>query len=513
MASIYKIHQQLLKRLIIGRETDSKLFFVPRKNNNSNRLSRGYWFLGNDSYVFLRLWEGMDWKERTGCIGFVVLNDGRCWIELSAQGCPEVIPFFEKLIKEETGFTKAENKNKWYKYFNGNEYLDHFKYFISFFKPKVDKLIDTEHPPHIAKLTFDEFDKYGNKVILLYNKRKSYTKTHKITRLSWNDNNWRYPSGWEGKSKDLGTHEGKYGFGFEEWLFDYSKMIDGYKYGFIRGFESKKEIHASKIYELQLYTQNSFRNYYHVGFIKRIEGIGHSKSVEVYKQYEKKGWLNDMFSAVKTVNAKKEGFTAVTPEMFFNVRFKSSDVHLLSELIEIANVDDVITTDRFKLLGFVGNLEAVENVFLEEGKDHEGNLKNTDRIKRTFKPEQEFDPYHNYLQNALTVLLREDKGYGYSKVDIEKSRVDVKAFTPEGECHYFEIKTAGAKQNVREALGQVMEYAYYPNSEMAKKLYVVGDEVPDEKLMAYLIYLRERFNIPVFYRHFDPEANLLSIEY
>lgn len=513
MASIYKIHQQLIKCLITVRKSDTELFFMPRKINNAGRLSSGYWFLGSEGYVYVNLWEGMDWKERVGCIGFVVLNDKSSYIELSAQDPPEVVPFLKKLAEAEGGFYKHAHKNKWYKEFDGTDYLEHFKYFIDVFKPRVDALIDSEKPPHITKISADSFERYGKRVISLYEQRLAHGRIHKITRLSWNANNWRYPSGWAGKSKNLGTHEGKYGFGFEEWLFDYSKVIGGYMYGFIKGFESINAIHAGKVYQTQLYTQNSSRMYFHLGYIDHLEGISHEKSSEIYLLYESRGWLEEMIASLERVHAKLQGFAVAGPTSFFNVRFKVKDVNLFDEMTQIANVEDIVPTDRFKLLSYHDNAAAVENVPLPEEPGHEGNWKNTGRVKRTFNPEQEFDPYHNHLQNKLVQLLRDDISYGYTKVDIEKSRVDVKAFTADGACHYFEIKTASPKQNVRQALGQVMEYAYFPDQEMAKKLYVVGDQAPDERLTAYLIYLRERFEIPVFYRHFDVETLVLSEEY
>lgn len=511
--SILKIHGKLLDQLVKLRKSDPGLYFMPRKINNRNRLQQGYWFLGNDDYVYVDLWNGSDWKEKVNCIGFVVLPDGRNYLELSAQGCPEVVPFLEKIAAAEPGFVRPGDKYKWFKHFPDHKYLKNFDYVIQTFKPKVDRLITRERPPVITQITPAEFERYGQRVIALRNGQIDYGKTHKITRLSWNSNNWQFPSGWLGKSRDQNTHEGKYGFGYEEWLFDRSKLIGGYHYGFVKGLESVVARHAGKRYELHFYSQNSLRQYYYVGHILDAEGIDHITSSAIYQLYGEKGWLKEMADALERVEGDVTAFRKVDPKLFVNVRFRLEDILLPDELTEIDETDDNITTDRFKLLAYRGGFNPSLNPELPEDTGHAGNWKNTGRRSRTFKGEQVYDPYHDRMQNAIVELLRQDPSYGYKKVDIETSRVDVKAVTHAGEWHYFEIKTDSPKRSIRHAIGQVMEYAYYPGLERAKILYVVGDREPEADSVVYLAYLRERFGLPVWYRYFDWDTMLLSEPY
>jgi hypothetical protein len=513
MPSIIKIHEKLLDYLVKLRKSSPGLYFAPRKINNQNRLNEGYWFLGNNDYVYVNFWNGTDWKEKVNCIGFVILPDGHSYIELSAQGCEEVVPFLEKVARLESGFDRPGTKYKWFRHFPNKNYLQHFDYFIETFKPKVDRLIDQEHPLVISKVTPAEFAKYGMRVIGLRNGQIQYGKTHKITRLSWNTNNWQYPSGWLGKSRDQNTHEGKHGFGYEEWLFDRSKLIDGYHYGFVKGLESVADRHADKVYELHLYSQNSLRKYYYVGHISHAEGVRQATSTDVFNRYKQKGWLEEMAISVERVEADINAFRKVDPKLFVNVRFKPEDIDLEEELIEIADVDDNVTTDRFKLLSYRGVIIPSLNPELPEETGHEGNWKNTGRRKRTFNGEQVYDPYHDKMQNAIVEHLRDNPDYDYVKVDIEISRVDVKAVTSAGEWHYFEIKTDSPKRCIRQAIGQVMEYAYYPSEERAQKLIVVGDREPEANSVEYLDYLRDRFDIPVSYRYFDWETLTLSADF
>ena len=102
------------------------------------------------------------------------------------------------------------------------------------------------------------------------------------------------------------------------------------------------------------------------------------------------------------------------------------------------------------------------------------------------------NPLHKKIQNAIAELLKDD----YVHLYLEKSdttlssgqRVDIKGkFKATDEWHYFEIKTSSAKQSIREALGQILEYSHYDHlSTRAKKLFIIGPEKPDEKDAAYI---------------------------
>ena len=65
----------------------------------------------------------------------------------------------------------------------------------------------------------------------------------------------------------------------------------------------------------------------------------------------------------------------------------------------------------------------------------------------------------------------------------------------------YEIKTAvSPRECVRQALGQIMEYAYWPGSPPVSTLWIVGPAPVDEQTQAYIATLQDRFGIPVRYR-------------
>jgi hypothetical protein len=115
---------------------------------------------------------------------------------------------------------------------------------------------------------------------------------------------------------------------------------------------------------------------------------------------------------------------------------------------------------------------------------------------------------HQQMQRSLYDSLV--AAHGLDKVGCEGATssgrpADIIVSLPDG-YELFEIKTALAPRDcVREALGQLLEYAYWPGSPDFNSLWIVGPSPIDSETHEYLHGLRERFGIPVDYRH-QPSA-------
>jgi hypothetical protein len=109
---------------------------------------------------------------------------------------------------------------------------------------------------------------------------------------------------------------------------------------------------------------------------------------------------------------------------------------------------------------------------------------------------------HNKLQEALYHRLVEQ--YGAKNVwaelsDVLRTRADVVVRRGKG-YWYYEIKTADSPRGcLREALGQLLEYAFWPGSRLVTRLIVVGEAGMDEECEKYLRLLKEHFSLPVQY--------------
>ena len=327
----------------------------------------------------------------------------------------------------------------------------------------------------------------------------------KIARLCWNTNEWRRPSGRKGKSKDNGVYENEMGFGHEEWLLDDSMIMpDGYHYGFLQPMNVKSNIHHGRVYDIHLYTISPTKQRVYIGCLKNAIGVSAAESKKVFNYYQKKGWVEEMKNDVLHVGGTISGFT---PVFMFNVKFKFEDAELNYSNQPILSLKS-IPSPRYNLMDKKGTFEFE--------RDDEGNIKvlDTSIFDRIIEGGKiKIDPLHKKIQNAVAVLLKTH----YSNLQIEsctddsvKQRVDIKGFSKsEKEWHFFEVKTVSAKRCIREALGQILEYTHYPNLNLASKLFIVGPEPPDEKDKAYMKLLRERYNLPIWFRWYSFAENKL----
>ena len=119
---------------------------------------------------------------------------------------------------------------------------------------------------------------------------------------------------------------------------------------------------------------------------------------------------------------------------------------------------------------------------------------------------------HNELQAALYSHLcdihGEENVSGEQDCGIGKF-VDV-AVRNGGEYVYHEIKTGYSPQScIREALGQLMEYSFWPGAQEARGLVVVGEAPWDDEVGDYLDRLRGKFSLPLVYQQFDMDEGRL----
>jgi hypothetical protein len=118
---------------------------------------------------------------------------------------------------------------------------------------------------------------------------------------------------------------------------------------------------------------------------------------------------------------------------------------------------------------------------------------------------------HNEIQSALFEHLESLYGDSVSgeQQTVDGTYIDV-AVHQNGEYTYYEIKTGLSAQScIREALGQLLEYSYWPRATSATRLVIIGEAPLDEHARAYLEKLRERFSLPLEYRRFDMDSSRL----
>ena len=329
----------------------------------------------------------------------------------------------------------------------------------------------------------------------------------KVARICWNKYDWKRPSGTEGKSRGVDAFENLYGFGHEEWLLDDSKTIDGYHYAFLEPVNTKMLRHAGQTYDIHLFTFNPLKKKEYVGVLRNVECLSEKQSKAAYSYYRKAGWLQEMKEDVHfAVNGGKVKNMDWT---MFNIRFKFADAEIYYSNRPIISGDDPNTR------GLYYKLMDMKGPFIFE-KDEEGAVKtiNTNPWEVVTREGRVLvDPLHKKIQARLIELLKDQYVHLYpeSSIASESDRIDLKGqpLDDQEHWHYFEIKTSSAKRSIREALGQILEYAHYPKTSRAVKLFIVGPEKPDDKDAQYMEYIRKTYKMPVWFRWYSFEENKL----
>ena len=119
-------------------------------------------------------------------------------------------------------------------------------------------------------------------------------------------------------------------------------------------------------------------------------------------------------------------------------------------------------------------------------------------------PEKELDLdlRHNLLQEILYQRLASN--YGKDNVRTEQpsgvgTLIDI-VVKMKDEYWFYEIKTAlTARACLREGIGQLLEYGFWPGAQEPARFIVVGESALDKDGQDYLSRLRKRFSLPIEY--------------
>lgn len=336
----------------------------------------------------------------------------------------------------------------------------------------------------------------------------------KISRICWNIHGWRKPSGAQGKSKHKKSYECEHSFGHEEWLLDITKLIDGWHYAFLQPIGLRRDTYVDQSFNISLYSINDdSKSRWWVGQIKGLKVISQKESSKAYSIYKQKGWLKEMEQQLESVGAKVEKFRATRPENFAVVKYRPKSLDLYDTPLEFAANDHAIGTSRYVLL------EEKQRPRLLSGTGKfsfvPGHKQKKAMAKLTYEAHSvDIDLVHNDIQECVYHQLM--KKYGKDNVRTEQpagngSNIDVVVHDNDGKFIFFEIKTSfSVRLCIREAVGQLLEYAYLGKGANAKKLIVVSPNKINSETRAYIRNIRNLFKIPLYYQRYAPEKKALE---
>lgn len=341
----------------------------------------------------------------------------------------------------------------------------------------------------------------------------------KWARITYNDQGWVRPSGSYGKSSTSGIHESTHGYGHEEWLFD-DKIIDGYKYGFLQSINNKENTYRGKRYDISLFTIDGIsKKRYVVGNISNVYALTLSEAEQTKRLYEANGWLDIMHDQIEEIGGDSTDYKSSTGLSLFNIRYKLKDLETYDEWIEVDPNHQIYRLSRYNLVNVEeeNNDRSVGFLFnssnLNDSSDYNEDSNLSERPPRIVESRN----IHNKISNGLKAYLSQRYPGAVSrehKSGVGNTRIDMVAMI-DGEIIFYEIKSYNnIKSCIRDAIGQLMEYSYWPNQQNAAKLIIVSQKlkgINDAK--AYMANVRSLTGLHIYYQYFDLESNTLSKEY
>ncbi|MEC6796354.1 HNH endonuclease signature motif containing protein [Photobacterium sp. S4TG1] len=161
----------------------------------------------------------------------------------------------------------------------------------------------------------------------------------KVARICWNNKGWITPSGNDDdcKSKDKKSFEVNPGYGHEEWLCDFTKLIDGFKYSFIQGVNTKKQAYQGLDFHLTLYTVLKGKKLA-IGYIKCAECLTRNEAEYAASIYERNGWFDKMSDDLTMIDANGSKVKEDDALLNFNIRFKPKDFIPYKPYIDISTL-------------------------------------------------------------------------------------------------------------------------------------------------------------------------------
>jgi predicted ATP-binding protein involved in virulence len=145
LENIVDIHEAVYDFLEEYREQEIRnrraFHYTFRRSNQKNKLDEGFWFYGNDNYLAVSFWSGMDWKNKTPNIFFRITNEGRTFLTIttkdSIRKAESSSKYFVKPLE-----LNANGKDRWTKEFQTTDYIKSLQKFLGNEKIIIDRIIN-----------------------------------------------------------------------------------------------------------------------------------------------------------------------------------------------------------------------------------------------------------------------------------------------------------------------------------------------------------------------------------
>lgn len=333
---------------------------------------------------------------------------------------------------------------------------------------------------------------------------------HKLTRICYNSKNWQKATGEARQYEGSKNYYHKHGFGHEEWLFRSEWLVDGWRYAFLQGVNKgrKKLLKAGQPFDVTLFTiqpdsKRGIRRM--VATIYAVECLDDTQSQDALEVFKQRGWLNTMGKEIRDVGGDDSALgDPKWAKDILNIRFRQENVRPFFPVTYAKRDDPIQRLTRYQLFDFAKVNSTIKQTLTVE-RTGSSSLPTIRPYKRPGTAPVECTPEHARMQAQLMKELASE--YPNASIMREEDFVDVAVRTSH-ELILFEIKSDLEPRTViRQALGRILEYAYYPNRQetLPVKLVIVGRGQLSDTDRNYMNRLKQEFHLPIEYRVVSPE--------
>jgi hypothetical protein len=388
-----------------------------------------------------------------------------------------------------------------------------FIFIGKYFEKKITDINDVD-----VRVILESFDHF----IALYETVQFEEKAIDIlfARLCWNINGWETPSGhpWkvENQKKDDKSFEQQYGYGHEEWLLNPKFSYKGMQYGFIQGLSNARA--GKYLNELHLFTiEDKTKLRFYIGSIKNVERLTYEEIIKEGIDTWISQYLKEMENEVRFVHADYKKFREL--KQLPNLRFTLDDLNLLPEPKIITSKTFINSYFRYRPFEVPYDLlnsfqkKSDEVVFSPGGPGEKvssyqrGKNENQKGLIKKYHNDIEKDLYI-YLKNHLMI---NPNLISCGRTSIEGNIIDIAVIDNKMNYEIYEIKTTlNIRTNIRDAIGQLLDYAFWSNKIKIKKIIIVSPSKLDEKSKEYLIRLQNILNVALEYWQYKKGSKIIT---
>lgn len=330
-----------------------------------------------------------------------------------------------------------------------------------------------------------------------------------LQRVCWNTNGWRGPTGDRyGKEN---SYVGTNGIGHEEWNLNTTDLIGGNVYGYIYYSPPENTQMWNQAHDIYFFTISPTKERLLVGCYRDARFLSEKEKRSLKQKYQDSILLEKRIDEVVALNippvsTARKARSLLLNNFAINISVCPSNIDSYHPPRPIRKIDiegrEPKYLSRYTKPLFLykppsgKNIQALPNI-VSGGTSYE--LLEDSYVRYTKAQRKVIERTHNQISNRFRSWL---KSMGAKSVRAEKAFVDVVCLF-KNNSYIFEIKSCygqSSRHALREALGQLLEYSYYPGREITKFRGIVIDIPPSTEDIGWFSEMNNRgVQVEIFY--------------